>query len=38
MIAKTWDPRIGPTVIRDEVHETQQIFTGCFAFSLKELG
>jgi hypothetical protein len=38
MIAKTWDPGIGPTVIRYEMHEARQIFTGCFAFSLKELG
>jgi hypothetical protein len=41
VIVETWDPRIGPTVTRGEVHETQQIirdFIRCFAFSLKELG
>jgi hypothetical protein len=35
VITKTWDPRIGPTITRGGVHETQfiiQIFIGCFAF------
>jgi hypothetical protein len=41
VIAKTWELKIGPIVIGDEVHEAQQIIQnliGCFAFSLKKLG
>jgi hypothetical protein len=41
VIVETWDLRIGPTIIGDEVHETQRIirdFTRFFTFSLKELG
>jgi hypothetical protein len=41
VIAKTWDLKIGPTIIRGEVHEAQWImpnFIKYFASSLKELG
>ncbi len=41
MTAETWDPKIGPTIIGGEVHETRWIiqdFIRCFAFNLKELG
>jgi hypothetical protein len=41
LTTKTWDSKIGPTIIGGEVHETQWIiqdFIGCFAFNLKELG
>jgi hypothetical protein len=41
LIAKTWDPRIGPAVTRGEVHETRWItrdFIECFAFKFEGIG
>jgi hypothetical protein len=41
LIAKTWDPKIGPTITRGEVHEAQWItrnFINFLLLSLKELG
>ncbi len=37
----TWEPNIGPTIIRDEMRTTQRPlhdYVECFAFNLKKLG
>jgi hypothetical protein len=41
LIAKTWDPKIGPTITRGEVHEAQWItqdFIKCFTFKFEGIG